>query len=73
MLQFYGAVENQYLIKSTHKLFNKKTFTSLYPLPFKLKVIKQYPKLLLVNDADAIETFPVHFVMVIDNFLTASG
>ena len=60
-------------IKSTHKLFNTQTFKSLYTLPFKLKVIKQCPKLSLVKDADAIETFPVHFVMVIDNFLTTSG
>ena len=59
-------------IKSTQKLFNAQTLTSLCTLPFKLKVIKQYPKLLLVKDADAIETFSVHFVMLIDNFLTTS-
>ena len=60
-------------IKSTHNLFNTQTFTSLCTLPFKLKLIKQYPKLSLVKDADASITFPVHLVMIIDNFLITSG
>ena len=41
-------------------------------LQFKPKVIKQYHKRALVKDAYAVETFPVHFEMVIDNYLTTS-
>ena len=73
MLHFYAAAENQYLILSQHISYLIHTFTSLNALSFKLKVIKQYLKLSLVKDADTIETFPVHFVTVIDSFLTTSG